>query len=354
MSNFSIKLLSLILFLLSTNAVLAGSAKINRIWFDHGTVSNGESGITIHTDISVSGMNGKRIKVIAYFYDGAKNKLMGGISGYKTKSGQVCVSKYGTPKYNDSHYSDFSIFIPYRAIPLQVGKHNYQVSVNVQDVSLTSFIAENKIYASFSGTGKNNNNIASTPRNNSETSNGLKKKRINLPNGGYEERYYDKDGNWVKSMEVEPCVICHGTGLYNCLLCSGTGYRYNYYLESTELCPACVGLKWCRSCGGKKTKTSWTFFSNGTITRYDDKGHVASRTIGGGGASNNGTMSTREHSSSSDSPSSNRCKYCGGYGVCLKCKGTGTVFVTGDPCYVTCPSCNGNGRCSICRGTGRI
>ena len=101
----------------NTNNETKGSAVINKVWIEHNTTMNNKSGITIHTDLNVKGMKGKKIEVLSYFYDSGKNKMMGGVTGYKTQNGQVCHSYTTTPSYENSHWEDFKLFIPYSALP---------------------------------------------------------------------------------------------------------------------------------------------------------------------------------------------------------------------------------------------
>ena len=148
----------------NTNNETKGSAVINKVWIEHNTTMNNKSGITIHTDLNVKGMKGKKIEVLSYFYDSGKNKMMGGVTGYKTQSGQVCHSYTTTPSYESSHWEDFKLFIPYSALPSLSNNQTYYVTIRVFDVSSSEFIND-KVYTAFKGPnrGSNPSNLSNQP-----------------------------------------------------------------------------------------------------------------------------------------------------------------------------------------------
>lgn len=148
----------------NTNNGTKGSAVVNKVWIEHNTTMNDKSGITIHTDLNVKGMKGKKIEVLSYFYDSGKNKMMGGVTGYKTNSGQVCHSYTTTPSYESSHWDDFKLFIPYSALPSLSNNQTYYVTIRVFDVSSSEFIND-KVYTAFKGPnrGSNPSNLGNQP-----------------------------------------------------------------------------------------------------------------------------------------------------------------------------------------------
>ncbi len=148
----------------NTNNGTKGSAVVNKVWIEHNTTMNDKSGITIHTDLNVKGMKGKKIEVLSYFYDSGKNKMMGGVTGYKTQSGQVSHSYTTTPSYESSHWEDFKLFIPYSALPSLSNNQTYYVTIRVFDVSSSEFIND-KVYTAFKGPnrGSNPSNLSNQP-----------------------------------------------------------------------------------------------------------------------------------------------------------------------------------------------
>lgn len=315
-SPFIVILLPLLLF--CPFCVFGQIAKVNKVWLEHGTLKNGGKGITIHADINVNGMKGKEIKAIAYFYDSEKNKLMGGVSGYKTKNGQVCASDYGTPSYDKSHYKDFNIFIPYVSLPLLSGKHTYYVSLRIQDKNSHNFISEKGNFVSFTGTGNSGNRdsyVRSNSRQNSQLAGLYEVRSYREPssygivvikefsNGSKVRCWYRPCPNCKGSVK---CSMCYGTG--KCSLCGGRGY----YTIDMDLCPSCRGLGFCSMCKGRGVcrcenqenpgyylgKTT-VYGPDGSVTRFND--------------ADNGHKNSS--SSSSSSFSSGSCSRCHGTGV---------------------------------------
>jgi hypothetical protein len=73
------------------------------------------------------------------------------------------------------------------------------------------------------------------------------------------------------------------------------------------------------------------------------------------------TASPSSGGSYNNSTTNNRCKTCGGSGVCSSCGGrkgswqdTGYYVGDGSKSWIPCPSCNGSGRCFMCHGSGRF
>lgn len=324
-ANISKKLSSLICITFLFSSITFGqSAVVNKVWLEHGTQKNGNKGMTIHADINVNGMKGKKIESIAYFYDKNKSKLLGGVSGYRTKSGQVCTSDYGTPSYDNSHFSNFDIFIPYNSLPLASGKQTYYVLVDVLDAERQVFLSDNRNYVSFTGTG-NNNSMQNHQENNDERNDG---------------------GSNSVPMYID-CAYCNGTGKSMCTFCGGQGYRmvsnfvmYVGYVMSNVTCTACSGT-------GKTY--CWHCNSTGKVVNPNHP-YVL------GGSSGGSSYSSGSFSGSGGGGSSvyTKCTSCNGTGRCSSCNGRGYKFNSYSGHDDSCPSCRGKGSCPICYGRGKL
>lgn len=287
-------------YTLFANNIFGGSAKVNKIWLEYGTIEDGKSGITIHSDLNVNGMKGKRIKIVAFFYDNEKNKLMGGLSGYKTKDGQVCSSKYRTPSYENSHYKDLDIFIPYNAFSFLSGKRNYYVSVRVYDISQSKYITENKIYTAFTGKGKS----ISIDRNIVQKSNFDDSDREWREDKGYGMFAINKIRNGMRTETIySRCYACRGSvlcgnckGLKICTICQGRGgivtSGYGNYIP----CSSCGQTGRCRICKGSGkcvcSSSDYPGYVASMSTLYDSNDRILN------------TMSYSNHESQSSSSSS--------------------------------------------------
>lgn len=93
------------------------SGYINSITVDHNQTSDGKQGMIIHVNFNVLNMKGKQGSVYAYFYDANDEALVstGGEEKYETSGSPSYVLTYDTftPKYDNTKFSDFKLFIPY-------------------------------------------------------------------------------------------------------------------------------------------------------------------------------------------------------------------------------------------------
>jgi hypothetical protein len=156
MKNFIFYLAVAFVFGIRCSYAQERSAEIKKVWLEHNVSQNGENGMEIHSVINVNGMKGKQIQGIAYFYKADKSMLKGNDSGYIATDGQVSSSAYGTSNYDNSVFNDFCIFIPYNAIPMSYGKHDYYCCVRVYDTERKEFISPLSDYVSFVGTSRTN------------------------------------------------------------------------------------------------------------------------------------------------------------------------------------------------------
>lgn len=216
------KCLTILMFFGATDSY-GGSATVNKVWLEHGSMKNGEKGMTTHVDLNVIGLKGKTIKVIAYFYDENKKELSGGISSYTTPNRHVCTSATDKPIYDNSHWADFDIFIPYSAIPLKPGKHDYYIKVRVYDMNSRTFIDNSNKYVCFSGTGSK---YDAAPK--------IVKTWRESKGGGYTDYSKYANGQIVAVTHYKcfvncwqgRCTICGGygsSGYGPCLGCGGSG-----------------------------------------------------------------------------------------------------------------------------------
>ena len=94
---------------------------VNKIWVDHNHVRRGVEGMLIHVDFSVRNLRGLTGRAIAWFYKEDGSYLTDSDGNYCTTDGQVSVGEDFTPSYDDSHYSDFTLFIPNSELHLPAG-----------------------------------------------------------------------------------------------------------------------------------------------------------------------------------------------------------------------------------------
>lgn len=108
------------------------SGKINKTWLEYNVYHENEKGMNIHNDILIYNSMNKKSKLIAWFYDGQKQKLRDYNNSYCTTDGQVCAVEYFTPSYNESHYKDLAIYIPYSEFHINTrGVHNIKFRIGL-------------------------------------------------------------------------------------------------------------------------------------------------------------------------------------------------------------------------------
>jgi len=207
---------------------------IHKVWIDHGVSKNDLDGIVIHAELTAHGIKGHSLKGIAYFYDDKKNKLMQRENSYRTFDGQVCSHAISSHvDYDDSHYSDFQIFMPYSHLPLKTGNQTYYVLVDFIDCVTDRFLSHNRNYVSFVGNGIYNYQNSNSKKPEEERIPNISATfgrkggwtyRLNL-NGTFHYHNYTTDNYGRKIKDVS---ITHGTYFITKGYRSGT-YEYGGY-----------------------------------------------------------------------------------------------------------------------------
>lgn len=107
------------------------TAKILKIWKNDNVSVDGKKGLKIHVHFEVNNMKNNTGNVVAYFYhkngtDGLKDTN----NKYHTTSGTVATSSAFTPSYDNSSYKDFTLFIPYSELHVNVsGTYKFYVAI---------------------------------------------------------------------------------------------------------------------------------------------------------------------------------------------------------------------------------
>lgn len=264
------------------------SATINKVWLEHNVTKNGKVGMVVHADFTVKGMKGEKVDCTAYFYDEYKNNLKTTYSGYKTTTGEACTWSYGNVTYDNSHWSDFDNFMPYDALNLAAGKHDYYCKVVISDTD-NNMIGSSDYYG-FTGTGSNT-------------------KRIHYDNGWYADQTTNADGT-VTTVTYKPCNICHGRKV--CNLCQGAGGMWGGYgnYRRYAICTSCGGSRQCKYCQGTGVNVFTTTYYPASNTTVGEDLWSGNRYVSGGHYSDGDDNSSHDSSASRSS-----CSICHGTGV---------------------------------------
>lgn len=114
----------------SANAANNGSAntasgKFTSVYETHNVTQNGENGLFINVSFDVSGMKGKKGRIVCYFCDEEGKDIPGTEASYQTTSGSLFCRKYFTPSYDNSTYTNVGIFLPHKQIKPNEGMIKY-------------------------------------------------------------------------------------------------------------------------------------------------------------------------------------------------------------------------------------
>ena len=113
------------------NPNIAPNARILQVWVDHDQIENNLKGMQIHVKFDVNNFMGKRGKVNAYFYTHGGDRLKDSNERYRTTSGNVSVGESFTPRFVNSRYNDFKLFMPYSELHRPKAKHDLKFRVQV-------------------------------------------------------------------------------------------------------------------------------------------------------------------------------------------------------------------------------
>lgn len=364
------KIILLYAFLLCLIMVKAQTASIEKFWLEHNVTENGVAGINVHLKFNIQGMKGQNGRVIAYFDSPQGTGVKDLNDKYCTVDGTVCTSKDFCCPYENTLYSDFSIFIPVEELHMKPGKHTYYCRAFIQNLNTQSFITHSE-FVSFNGTGNdnqsvNNGNIAKTfPAKQKFFFTNSKHSGILSANF-----YYDKQNEPV-------CEISTGATLQYYWWGSNSDHALEFYgfeyKPETKAQNSFNGGPPIISYTGNvvKARNSFTFSLSPDYSRLTLNGNLFDKRIsyeqyqtlwdlmygnnGGTPTINNpksNSFGSGENNTSNQNQD-NRCKYCRGTGNCSSCKGKGYKFNSYSGHNDTCPSCNGTTRCFNCHGTGK-
>lgn len=107
------------------------TAKILKIWKNDNVSVDGKKGLKIHVHFEVNNMKNKTGDVVAYFcHKNGTDRLKDTNNKYNTVEGNVCTSSAFTPSYDNSSYKDFTLFIPYSELHVNVsGTYKFYVAI---------------------------------------------------------------------------------------------------------------------------------------------------------------------------------------------------------------------------------
>lgn len=100
----------------------------------------------IHIDFEVKGLKGHNINPIAYFEYQDGGRLVDINDYFCSEDGQVCTSAKSYATYEDTHWGDFQLFMPYDELHVRRNRTahlQFQVQIHDQTSGNTLVTSEN-------------------------------------------------------------------------------------------------------------------------------------------------------------------------------------------------------------------
>ena len=124
-----------------TNQEIAGRAKIvfDKIWVDHDVIENDLKGMRIHFRFSIQNMQGWKCRAGAFFYFDSGKRLKDFDGKYCTTTGDVATNTdYFKPRYDNSSYEDYVLFMPNRELHMDKGSYDlkFRIGLFYEDVQM--------------------------------------------------------------------------------------------------------------------------------------------------------------------------------------------------------------------------
>lgn len=361
---------------------------INKVWLEHSAYKNGEKGMMIHVDFSIANLKDEAGRIGVFFISSDGKIVSAGRNNQysTTAGGQLTVQDTFTPIYDNSHWKDYKLFIPYSEFSNIVGG-DYRCRVSIMKDGYSSWLVSDES-ATFSL--KQDGNSQLSPRkqaqidayrnrsaqnssgsvgNNNSGAKNSNTTRTNLPGGGWQEYTQNSDGSMIMRT-YSPCLFCFGSK--TCQGCFGMGGRmiYGQYFP----CTLCGGTNVCHACKGTGGTINVAKIAPNGSSGYDNHGNriyvdqngngvgvdASGRMNGWTGGSSSGSSSNNSNTGNSGTgqkSSSKMCHFCNGtgqnpcceygpqytsrvktYEYCSICKTTKESHY-----HLKCPSCGGKG-----------
>lgn len=121
------------------------TAEVEETWVDHSVYENDVKGMRIHVRFSINGSKGEPCTATIYFYFQSGKALKDFNGRYKTVGGNVSAYEKFTPRFENSEYADFQIFMPYAELHMETGEFELKYLVEIHNKNGRS-LGESKYY----------------------------------------------------------------------------------------------------------------------------------------------------------------------------------------------------------------
>lgn len=101
------------------------TATVNKTWVEVDVEQNGKKGIRVHTEFTIQNCNGKSATINIFVANSQGAWVNANDENYKNSDGYVYLGSNFTPRYDNTKFNDYKLFIPYDAINFENGTKEY-------------------------------------------------------------------------------------------------------------------------------------------------------------------------------------------------------------------------------------
>lgn len=130
-------------------SAISRSGEIEEVWVDYDQWENGRKGMLIHVKFTVNNMLNRTGRCAAYFFYQDGNRLEDYNDNYSTPDGQVAFSETFVPKYENTRFKDFQLFMPYEELHLSSGRTDLKFYILIYDEETQEDLAPRSDYHNF-------------------------------------------------------------------------------------------------------------------------------------------------------------------------------------------------------------
>lgn len=109
----------------------APSSSFEKMWVDYNVTEKGQFGMRIHVDFTTYNLKGIEADVVIRFQKEDDSYLLTNTGAFKTKNGEVAVSRALKPGFDTAVYKDLQFFMPYNEFKLSRGKYNLKMDADL-------------------------------------------------------------------------------------------------------------------------------------------------------------------------------------------------------------------------------
>lgn len=128
-------------------AARASAGRINNIWVDYDVVQLGRTGLLIHVEFQVDGLENVPCAIGAYFYTEAGERLNDQNGEYASEGNQVISYQNFTPVYPSAQFDDFELFLPYDELDLPDGDYDLKFLISIWDMAVVEEVVSSPYYS---------------------------------------------------------------------------------------------------------------------------------------------------------------------------------------------------------------